>query len=55
MNLEEGITLYVKRKQATGLSYATANKTYRTFLSTVGNLGLSQINVHHVMQFLDRH
>jgi len=54
MTLEEGINLYVQRKQATGISFATGYKTYRAFLRTVGNLILSQINIHHVLQWLDR-
>jgi site-specific recombinase XerD len=54
MTLEEGINIYVKRKQATGISFATGHKKYRGFLRTVGNLTLEQINVDHVLQFLDR-
>jgi integrase/recombinase XerD len=54
MTLEEGINLYVQRKQALGVSFTTAHKTYRSFLRTVGNLSISQIKVHHVSQFLDR-
>ena len=54
MTLEEGINLYVQRKQATGMSFAKGCKLFRAFLRTVGNLPLSQINVHHVLQFLNR-
>ena len=54
MTLEEGINWYVRRKQATGLSFSKGYYTYRAFLSTVGNLSLSQINVNHVSQFLNR-
>jgi len=53
MNLEEGIALYVQRKRAAGLSFTTANRTYRAFLRLVGDLSLSHISVHHVLQFLD--
>ncbi len=55
MTLEEGIDLYVRWKQGTGMSFATGCKVYRSFLKTVGNLSLSQINVDHVSQFLNRH
>lgn len=54
MTLEEGIKLYVQRKQATSMSFARGYKTYRAFLRTVGNLSLSQVNVYHVSQFLNR-
>lgn len=54
MRLEEGINLYVQRKQAAGMSYATGYKVYRSFLRTVGNLSISEIDIHHVLQFLDR-
>lgn len=54
MTLEEGINLYVQRKQATGMSFAKGYITYRAFLRTVGNLSLCQIKVHHVSQFLNR-
>lgn len=53
MNLEVAIDLYVQRKQATGLSFTTAHKTYRSFLRTVGNLPLSEIDVDHVLRFLN--
>lgn len=54
MTLEEGINWYVRRKQAMGLSFSKGYYTYRAFLSTVGNLSLSHINVNHVSQFLNR-
>ena len=54
MRLEQGTNLYVERRQASGISFATGYKTYRAFCRRVGNLTLSEINVHHVLQFLDR-
>ena len=54
MRLEQGTNLYVERKQASGISFATGYKIYRAFCRKVGNLTLSEINVHHVLQFLDR-
>ncbi len=53
MTLEEGITLYVQRKRASGTSFAKGCKIYQGFLRTVGNPSLSQINVHHVLEFLN--
>jgi integrase/recombinase XerD len=53
MTLEEGINWYVRRKQATGVSFSKGYNTYRAFLRTVGNLSLSQIDVNHVSQFLN--
>lgn len=52
MTLEEGINLYVQRKQSTGMSYSKGETTYRAFLRTVGNLPLSKVNANHVSQFL---
>jgi integrase/recombinase XerD len=54
MNLEEGINLYVKHKQANGFSYETGCRTFHAFLKTVGNLPLDQLSVRHGLQFLDR-
>jgi site-specific recombinase XerD len=54
MRLEQGTNLYVERRQTSGISFATGYKTYRAFFRRVGNLTLSEINVHHVLQFLDR-
>ena len=54
MTLEEGICVYVRRKQSTGLSFETGHKTYRAFLRGVGNLPISEITIHHVLQFLER-
>src|SRR5215472_18018027 len=53
MKLEEAITLYVQRKHAAGMSFTKGYKTYQALLRTVGNLPLSQINVNHVLQFLE--
>ena len=55
MTLEEGINLYIQRKRAEGMSFAKGYKTYRGFLKTVGNMPISQINLHHVSQFLSPH
>jgi site-specific recombinase XerD len=55
MKLEDGINLYVRQKQATGMSFATGHKIYRSFLNTVGNLSLSQIKVDHISRFLNGH
>jgi|HubBroStandDraft_6_1064221.scaffolds.fasta_scaffold84214_2 site-specific recombinase XerD len=54
MTLEEGIRIYVQRKQAIGVSFAKGYMTYRAFSRAVGNLAISQITVHHVSEFLDR-
>lgn len=54
MTLEEGITLYVQRRRATGISFAQGECTYRTFLRTVGNISLNQINADLILQFLNR-
>jgi len=54
MTLENAISLYVQRKQAMGMSFAKGGQTYRAFLRTVGNLSLTQINVDHVVNFLNR-
>jgi site-specific recombinase XerD len=54
MTLEEGISAYVQRKRAIGMSYAKGLTTYRAFLSTVVNLEICQITAHHVSEFLDR-
>jgi site-specific recombinase XerD len=54
MRLELGTNLYVEQRQACGISFATGYKTYRAFFRRVGNLALSEINVDHVLQFLDR-
>jgi site-specific recombinase XerD len=54
MRLEQGTNLYVERRQvSSGISFATGYKTYRAFYRRVGNLKLSEINVHHVLQYLD--
>lgn len=53
MTLEEGINLYVLRKQASGISFSKGRQTYTAFLKAVGNLSLSEIKVHHVWQFLN--
>src|SRR6185437_2513456 len=53
MTLDEGITLYVRRKQSSGILFAKGCQTLRTFLRTVGNLPLSQIDRHDVMEFLN--
>jgi len=55
MKLEEGIDLYVHGRRAAGVSFTTAYKIYRAFLRSAGDLPLSQICCHHVLQFLDRH
>lgn len=52
MKLQEGIELYVQRKQAAGLLFASEHIVYRQFLRTVGNLPLSQLNLDHVSRFL---
>lgn len=52
MTLEEGINLYVQRKQAVGLLFVAESTRYRAFLKTVGNLPLNELTVHHVLQFL---
>lgn len=54
MRLEQGTNQYVKQLQASGISFARGYRTYRAFCRMVGNLALSEINVHHVLQFLDR-
>jgi site-specific recombinase XerD len=54
MRLEHGTHLYVEQIQASGISFAKGYKTYLAFCRIVGNLTLSEINVHHVVQFLDR-
>lgn len=54
MTLEEGISAYVQRKQSVGMSYAKALRTYRAFLTAVGNLDIRQITIHHISEFLDR-
>ena len=54
MTLEEAIHIYVRRKQASGLSFESALKKYKCFLRTVGNLPLREISAYHVLQFLNR-
>jgi integrase/recombinase XerD len=54
VTLEERINLYVQRRQAAGISFAGGDKIYRAFLRSVGNLSLSRIGVHHVLEFLNR-
>ena len=54
MRLEQGTNLYVEQIQASGIPFATGYKTYLAFCRIVGNLTLSEINVRHVLQFLDR-
>ena len=54
MNLEEAIKCYVRRKQATGISFSKGYRLYRAFFKSVGNLQLCQITVKHVAEFLDR-
>lgn len=54
MTLEEGISVYVQRKQAIGMSFTKGYATYRAFLRSVGNLAMNQIRVHHISKFLDR-
>ena len=54
MNLDESVASYVRWKQSTDLSFDAAEKTYRAFLKSAGNLPLDQINVDHVLRFLNR-
>ncbi|HMG84963.1 MAG TPA: tyrosine-type recombinase/integrase [Terracidiphilus sp.] len=54
MTLEQAINWYVRRKQATGISFSKGYYLYRAFLRATGNLDLSRVNVNHVSQFLNR-
>src|SRR3954447_23796713 len=54
MTLEEAISVYIHRKQSVGMSYAKGSRTYRSFLTSVGNLNIQQVTLHHVSDFLDR-
>jgi len=54
MKLENAISCYVRRKQATGISFSKGFHLYRAFLRSVGNLQLPQISVKHVAEFLDQ-
>jgi integrase/recombinase XerD len=54
MRLEQGIDVYVERRQATGISFETGYKSFRAFSRRVGNMTLNEVNINHVLQFLDR-
>jgi integrase/recombinase XerD len=54
MRLEQGTKIYVEQIQANGVLFDNGDRTYRAFGGLVGNLTLNEINVHHVLQFLDR-
>jgi integrase/recombinase XerD len=54
MKLEDAINCYVRRKQATGISFSKGCSLFRTFLKVVGNLQLCQITVKQVAEFLDQ-
>lgn len=54
MNLDEGISQYVLRRKAHGISFSNGVKAYRSFLKLVGNLPLREVNGSHVFQFLNR-
>ena len=54
MRLGQGTNLYVERRQASGIDFATGSRIFRAFCRSVGDVALSEINVHHVLQFLDR-
>lgn len=55
MKLEEGITLYVHKRQAAGIGFTKGSKTYWSFLRRTGDLPLAQIKIEHVAQFLSRY
>lgn len=55
MTLEEGINLYVQRKQAGGLLFVAEYFRYRAFLKTVGNLPLTTPRSFRVKHGLLRH
>jgi len=54
MTLEQAINWYVRRKQATGISFSKGYYLYRAFLRATGNLDLRRVNLNHVSQFLNR-
>ncbi|WP_109487959.1 tyrosine-type recombinase/integrase [Occallatibacter savannae] len=54
MTLEEAIKKYVRRKQATGVTFSKGTDTYGAFLKAVGNIELRRITPDDVSDFLNR-
>lgn len=53
MNLDQAIELYIKRKQDAGFRFYSTARTLRAFLHKVGDVGLTQISLAQVKDFLD--